>query len=129
MAERIFSGDTAVITSALLEEDEVNLIPITAAEITVVDPTGRDLIVTDFPASPTVGDRVGLSAPLSPFPAWSIIEWGGVNWNQVDSMPLPQIEDNTLSFGLSGSLTELPGLYQTRVKFTTVDGFKKSDRI
>ncbi len=67
MAERIFSGDTAIITSALLEEDEVNLIPITTAEITVVDPNGRDLLVSDFPTDPAVGDRVGLRLLLFPF--------------------------------------------------------------
>lgn len=67
MAERIFSGDTAIITSALLEEDEVNIIPITGAEITVVDPDGRDLLVSDFPTDPEVGDRVGLRILLFPF--------------------------------------------------------------
>lgn len=44
-------------------------------------------------------------------------------------MPPPEIEGNELSFALSGTLTENPGLYQIRVKFTTVDGFSKSDRI
>ena len=67
MAERIFSGDTAVITSALLEEDEVNLIPVKTAEITVVDPVGRDLLVSDFPTNPQVGDRIGLRLLLTPF--------------------------------------------------------------
>ena len=67
MAERIFSGDTAIITSALLEEDEVNLIPITGAEITVVDPDGVDLLVSDFPLNPVEGDRIGLRLLLFPF--------------------------------------------------------------
>ena len=44
-------------------------------------------------------------------------------------MPPPEIEGSELSFALSGLLTELPGLYQVRVKFTTVDDFTKSDRI
>ncbi len=73
MAEKIFSGDTALITSALLEEDEVNLIPITTAELTIVDPNGRDLLVSNFPSNPTVGDRVGLRLLLAPFNAWDVI--------------------------------------------------------
>ncbi len=44
-------------------------------------------------------------------------------------MPFPEIEADELHFALSGLLTETPGLYQVRVKFTTTDGFFKSDRI
>jgi len=44
-------------------------------------------------------------------------------------MPPPEIENNEVFIALSGFLTELPGLYQVRVKFTTTDGFTKSDRI
>lgn len=32
MAERIFSGDTAILISAIAQEDEVNLIPVTAVD-------------------------------------------------------------------------------------------------
>lgn len=129
MAERIFSGDTAIITSALLQEDEVNFIPIVDADITVVDPNGRDLLVSVLPSTPETGNRVGLKVAALTFNVWDIIEFDGSSWTLAGTNVPPQIENSEVSFGLSGLLTEVPGLYQVRVKFTTTEGFTKSDRI
>jgi hypothetical protein len=129
MAERIFSGDTALITSGLLEEDEVNSVPVTAVDFTVVSPSGVDLLVNDLPADPEIGDRVGLKLTIIPFNQWDVVEWDGNNWNTIGIMPPPDLIDNTAGLALSGLLTEEPGLYQVRAKFTTTENFIKSDRI
>jgi hypothetical protein len=79
MAERIFTGDTAILTSALLEEDETNLIPIRDVDLTVVDPNERDLLVSELPSDPSLGDVIGLKLLITPFQAWDIIKFDGNN--------------------------------------------------
>ncbi len=69
MAERIFSGDSAVLTSALLQEDEVNLVPVIAVDWTVVNPEGDDVLVDFLPSDPEIGDVVGLKILIFPFNA------------------------------------------------------------
>lgn len=129
MAERIFSGDTAILISAIAQEDEVNLIPVTAVDWSVVNPEGEDVLVSSLPSSPELGDTIGLKILITPFTAWDVVTWDGNNWNVIDSMSPPELVDNTATLVLSGELTKIPGLYQVRAQFTTTEGYKKSDRI
>lgn len=77
MAERIFTGDTAVISSALLEEDQINTLPVSTVTFGALGPDDKELLVSALPATPTTGQRVGLITAASPFNQWDIIEYNG----------------------------------------------------
>jgi hypothetical protein len=77
MAERIFTGDTAIISSALMEDDGVNTVAVSSVEFTAIGPDGKDLLVTALPTDPEEGDVVGLTQAVGPWAQWDIVEWDG----------------------------------------------------
>lgn len=77
MAERIFSGDTAVITSALLDEDQISIVPVVSVEFTALGPDDQDLLVSALPSNPVEGQRVGLLQAVSTFNPYDILEFDG----------------------------------------------------
>ncbi len=129
MAERIFSGDTAVVTSALLEEDQVSVVPVTSVEFTALGPDDQHLLVSSLPADPVEGQRVGLLNAASTFMQWDILEFNGTAWVKIGIMQAPNLTANEAMFKFPAQLTTQPGLYKVRAKFVTVDGQVKSDRI
>ena len=90
MAERIFTGDTAIITSALMEDDGVNNVAVTLVEFTAIGPDGKDLLYsTALPTDPEVGDKIGLTLAVSPWSQWDIIEWDGTDWQDTGQDIVP----------------------------------------
>lgn len=129
MAERIFTGDTAVISSALLEEDQINTLPVSTVTFGALGPDDKELLVSALPATPTTGQRVGLITAASPFNQWDIIEYNGTAWTDIGDISPWSLVNNEANFAFPALLTTQPGLYKVRAQFTTTDGLVKSDRI
>lgn len=124
MADRIYIGDTALIETALLEEDEDSIgdeLDVVSATYQLVDPLGRALLVNSIPTTPTpvAGDRVYLLQADAPFNANEVIEYDGAAWQFLESATPPEISENRSYFRVPGSLTQVPGLYRGVTQFRT----------
>ena len=129
MAERIFSGDTAVVTSALLEEDQVSTVSVSSVSFSALGPDDKEILTTTLPATPVAGQRLGLTAAASTFNPYDILEFNGSSWVDIGDMVPPSLSNNEATFVFPAQLTQMPGLYKVRAQFITADNQKKSDRI
>lgn len=128
MAERIFTKDTALVESQILDEDGVNTIPVASAAFELTAPSGQQLIVSSLPADPAEGTRVALSQPSGGFDQWDVVEWDGATWTRLESMSAGLAGDVAV-MNVPGSLTAEAGNYRGRIQFTTPDSIKKSNLV
>ena len=130
MAERIFTGDSALVEARLMDPEGEGEIPVSAAQFQVLNPFGKPLIGTALPPTPDLGDRFYVSASTGGFNEGDIVEYNGTIWNQVGTGNPPQITDGELAWwAVPPELTIWPGLYKGRVKFTTQDGITSSSLV
>lgn len=120
MADRIYTGDSAFIESALQDEEGEGEVPVSSAIIQIAAPSGNQLIVAGLPTTPVAGQRVMLTAAAGGFAANDIVEYNGTVWNKIgEGTPIVIDSENTALFNLSPLLTQEAGLYNYRVQFTT----------
>lgn len=67
MAERIFSGDTAILSSMLVDDDGVNTISVNDVVFEALGPNDKPLLAASLPSDPETGDRVGLTQAAGSF--------------------------------------------------------------
>jgi hypothetical protein len=128
MADKIFTGDSAVLFSELKDESEINSIPIASATFEVVSPKGEELLFRSVPTGLIIGQTIGLIEDSGGFSARDILRWDGTSWIKIGSFDI-QISETEALVILPGELTQEPGLYRGRIQFTTPDGVKRSNQV
>jgi hypothetical protein len=79
----VFINDSAPLEASIYQEDGTTPITPASASWEIVKPDGKTLLVTAFPASPVVGERVIANATGGGLTIFHTYEWDGATWNDL----------------------------------------------
>lgn len=126
---RTYKNDTAVIFAEI--SDEIgHPVPCNSVTWDFIYPSGRQVTVDQVPITPVSGQIIVLKVPLTigsnPYAQWSVLQYDGVNWNQLNPSASSTLDNNEGTLVFPGSVILEAGLYRGRAQFTLTDGTTKS---